>query len=107
MRQFQLSPAASADGGRLRRDGRVHAMGAGASTIAQDLPPGPVDRATAQRVAGDKYDEAIFLKAASDGVVPRDEFLALATAEQVHKWDAQKADAAMVPESMRFGEYYY
>lgn len=46
-------------------------MGAGAST----LPP-TIDKATAQSAAGAQFDEAAFDKAAVDGVVSREAFLA-------------------------------
>ena len=47
-------------------------MGAGAS-----LPP-RIDKQAAKKIAGDAYDDDAFNKAAKDGSVSRNEFLAMA-----------------------------
>ena len=79
-------------------------MGAGASALPVDER---IDKETAQRVAGDKYDEAAFDKAADgEGTVSRDDFFKAAetlaaradlgaTSADVRTWDAQKAQAAV------------
>ena len=50
-------------------------MGAAAS-LAQ--LPESIDKATAQRLAGDRFDEAAFDAAAADGAVAKADFLLLA-----------------------------
>ena len=52
-------------------------MGAGASAL-----PVQLDKATAQKAAGDRWDEAAFDKVAKNGSISRDEFLKAATAEK-------------------------
>ena len=46
-------------------------MGAGASSAL----PASIDKATAQSLAGDQFDETAFDAAAKDGVVPREDYL--------------------------------
>ena len=47
-------------------------MGAGASALPADLTQ--IDKEKAQSLAGDKFDEAAFDKAATDGLVTREDF---------------------------------
>ena len=72
-------------------------MGAGASAL-----PVAIDKATAKKHAGDRFDEEAFDAAADgDGNVQRDAFLKAAgewdtkTSTMLAEWDAKKSEQAM------------
>lgn len=75
-------------------------MGAAASTIQVDKLPALIDKPTAQRFAGDKYDDVAFDTAQSDGCVTREAFIKAVglgddNVTQKRKWNAQAAESAM------------
>ena len=55
---------------------RLRGGGAGASALPKaEALPEHIDKETAKKYAGDKFDEGAFDAAAKDGAVPREEFL--------------------------------